>query len=414
MSNGGPGGVRTGGGRFGKASAGLEGKFDNVRRKWEDELLRAALRANVTGLVERKRRSLQRLRVVDLGCGRGEGFELLTESACGRVDSFSAESLVEPEMLSYYAGVDMSNELVRAGNGLFKETGKVLLKQGDLREGPGLEKADPPFDLFLSTYGTLSHLTDSQLESLLVAVAKHSPDAIIVADVMGRFSYEWPSRWSETGAGELNMEEYTLARRGDDWEDQSARPGRFPLRFWSQGELEALIARAARAASREMRAVLFHDRSVFVGRHMDTRGYNPYVQPARAATNMLLEPDIETDLRSLVIDYVPTPGFERQNAFFEKLQVAWNTVVKYACDKIERGEATTIPDYFDEAAEPVAKALRHIDGAIESVGWMSHREARANIIEPQLAYALRNLEADFQAGEGMGHFLLCVIELGEK
>jgi len=406
-------GARARGGQFGRGSMGLMGKFDNVRRKLEDELLRAALKPTISALVERKRRGLQRLRVMDLGCARGEAFEFLIGSeAQAGWRGFNESALIEPDMLSFFAGVDINNELVRAGNDLFRQTGKVLLRQADLREGLTFGKSEPPYDLFVSTYGSPSHLTDPQLENVLVAAAKQSGDAIIVLDLMARFSYEWPGRWSETGKGELNLEDYTVSFRGDDWGDSSDRPERFPLRFWSQEEIEKLVASAARKASCKMRPVLFHDRSLFVGRHMDTQEYNVYVQPTRRAANMLLEPDVETDLRSLLIDYVPTAEFEQQNKFYEKLQVAWNAVVKYARDRIEKGSDATLPDDIDQLAEPVARAIRHIDSTINSVGWMSQSEARANIVEPQLAYALRNLEADFQAGLGMGHFLLCVIEVG--
>jgi len=406
-------GVPVRGGRFGRQTTGLMGKFDNVRRKWENELLRSALKPIISGLVERKRRSLQRLRVMDLGCARGEAFELLTVSGLQASRRRPGEGcLIEPDMLSFFAGIDINNELVREGNELFKQTGKVQLRQGDLREGLTFESSEPPYDLFVSTYGSASQLTDPQLENVLAAVAKHSRNAVVVLDLMGRFSYEWPARWGESGQDELNMEDYTVSYRGDDWGESSERPERFPMRFWSRPDVEALVAGAARKASAKMAATLFADRSLFVGRHMDTQEYNTYVQPTRRAVNMLLEPDVQTDLDSLLIDYVPTPGFEDQNKFYEKLQVAWNAIIKYAREKTEQGSAMSLSADLEDMAEPVAKAIKHIDSTIESVGWMSPGEARANIVEPQLAYALRNLEADFQAGEGMGHFLLCVVEVG--
>ena len=38
-------------------------------------------------------------------------------------------------------------------------------------------------------------------------------------------------------------------------------------------------------------------------------------------------------------------------------------------------------------------------------------DSRANIIEPQLAYALRKLEMELQTGNGVGHGLVGVFEI---
>jgi len=38
-------------------------------------------------------------------------------------------------------------------------------------------------------------------------------------------------------------------------------------------------------------------------------------------------------------------------------------------------------------------------------------DTRANIIEPQLAYALRKLEMDMQPGFGVGHGLIGILEI---
>jgi hypothetical protein len=38
-------------------------------------------------------------------------------------------------------------------------------------------------------------------------------------------------------------------------------------------------------------------------------------------------------------------------------------------------------------------------------------DSRANIIEPQLAYALRKLEMELQTGDGVGHGLVGVFEI---
>ncbi|MBL7178122.1 MAG: hypothetical protein ISS66_20045 [Desulfobacteraceae bacterium] len=63
-------------GRYDKSS-GLLGKYDNVRRFWEDQVTGIFLRPALNDLMERKRRYLDRIRILDLGCGSGDGYDLL-------------------------------------------------------------------------------------------------------------------------------------------------------------------------------------------------------------------------------------------------------------------------------------------------------------------------------------------------
>ena len=56
---------------------GLVGKYDNVRRYWEDEITRLFLRRHLQKLIERCQASMRRLRILDLGCGSADGYELL-------------------------------------------------------------------------------------------------------------------------------------------------------------------------------------------------------------------------------------------------------------------------------------------------------------------------------------------------
>ena len=59
--------------------SGLVGKYDNVRRYWEDQLTRYTLHIFLAPFVYAKRKALERVRVIDLGCGSGEGYEILTD-----------------------------------------------------------------------------------------------------------------------------------------------------------------------------------------------------------------------------------------------------------------------------------------------------------------------------------------------
>ena len=57
--------------------SGLVGKYDNVRCFWEDQVTALMLRPALTELVERKKTQLERIRILDMGCGSGDGYDLI-------------------------------------------------------------------------------------------------------------------------------------------------------------------------------------------------------------------------------------------------------------------------------------------------------------------------------------------------
>ena len=61
-------------GFYGVGESGLFGKKDNVRKFWEDVFIKMSIRPAIEQILEYK----DKIRIVDLGCGSGEGFELLT------------------------------------------------------------------------------------------------------------------------------------------------------------------------------------------------------------------------------------------------------------------------------------------------------------------------------------------------
>ena len=65
----------------------------------------------------------------------------------------------------------------------------------------------------------------------------------------------------------------------------------------------------------------------------------------------------------------------------------------------------------EELPEPVRESIRIIRNVVRNVQWFRMGDPRANVIEPQLGYILRNLEMDLQAGLGAAHGLLAIYEL---
>lgn len=398
-------------GHYARDTGGLTGKHDNVRRYWEDELTGLAVRDPLERLLLDKKRALERLRVLDLGCGSGEGYELLTNIRRRTSGVETTNSLlVTPELVYLYLGVDISEAMVHQGRETYRGNGKVVFKQGDLREGLPAVVGVEPFDLYFSSYGSLSHLNDQELENLLVEIAQHAGEhALAVVDVLGKFSYEWQEEWDAESAE--GMREYSMAYLHPDGEVQADEIEHFPMRYWTRQGLEQLLARVSQQSGRSVSLRRSFDRSILVGRHMDTAIYNPKAPALRRAVNMLHESNHRTDLRDLLFDYHPRPGFDEVSRFFERMQMAWNLVVSYCIDRLASDEMDPEHEDLEAFPEPVAGAVKTIAKVIDNVRWMRMGDPRANIIEPQLAYALRGLEVGLQQGEGYAHGLVGVIEI---
>lgn len=393
---------------------GLQGKYDNVRRYWEDQITRYALYDFIGPLVQLKRRALSRIRVLDLGSGAGEGYEILTSLKKQVENLGSSEVQVLPaDILGFYRGIDISEPMVSQGREIYADDSKVTFSICDLADGLGAVKEDPPYDIYFSSYGSLCHLRDEQLAALVEDIYDDmEASCIFVADLIGRYSFEWQRYWNEP-TDESNMRQYSMSYLYPKEMLDKVEVERFPLRYWGAEEFDRFLTgtverKGGRIAKRQIR-----DRSVLVGRHMNTREFNPRAQPIRAAVNLLHELDHRTDLESLVFDYAPHPDFPQINRFFERFQMAWNAVVFAATEALDRWddrEWLSRPPP-EEYPEPVQEAVRIIRNVVRNVQWFRMGDPRANVVEPQLGYILRNLEMDLQEGLGAGHGLLAVYEL---
>lgn len=402
-------------GLYGRESGGLQGKDDNVRRYWEDQVTRYAARDFVESLVTRKRGTLSRIRVLDLGAGAGEGYEILTSLKKKAGGSLAAKEVevLPTDTLGGYKGLDISPEMVAQGEQTYADNPKVEFAVADLADGLGEAKADPPYDIYFSSYGSLSHLHDDELQRLIEDVYDHFDGAaIFIADLVGRYSFEWQSFWEEPDGG-TKMHEYSMSYLYPPEMRDRAKAQRFPLRYWGGEEFDDFFTRLVESKGGRIARRRIWDRSILVGRHMDTAEFNPRAQPIRAAVNHLHEFDQRTDLESLLFDYSPKRGFPDVNRFFEFFQMAWNTVTHSAIEALERWDdaAWLQEPPADHYPPAVQESIRTIRNVVRNIKWFRMGEPRANVVEPQLGYILRNLEMDLQQGLGASHGLLAVYEI---
>jgi hypothetical protein len=190
----------------------------------------------------------------------------------------------------------------------------------------------------------------------------------------------------------------------------------FALKLVCRDEVMHIIEQASKEAGVEIKPLVFFDRSIFIGRHLDTGDYNKNCPKLRGPVNALFETYVRTDLENLLVDYVPRPGFEHLNLFFESFFMSCNALVKYTMSLLgdydcETGKLACMPDILPYYPKPLQEAMDTMRRVIEGVGWLNWGDVRANLIESVLGFALRKLEMELQPGTGMGHGLVGIFEI---
>ncbi|HIE12084.1 MAG TPA: class I SAM-dependent methyltransferase, partial [Desulfotomaculum sp.] len=309
---------------------GLRGKYDNVRRFWEDELTRRHLQPYLVRLLKRQ----TRIRICDLGCGSGDGYELLTDAA----KPYGRKARVIPrELVEVYTGIDINPGLLAQAGQIFGRESGVRFEQADFRRGLPVA-GEPPYHIYLANYGTLSHCRDRELVDLLAQVADQAADgSLIIADWLGCFAYEWQDFWVAQPPPDY-MIPYVISYFQDNPAQERPELDVFDLRLMHPATLRNLIREVSREAGVSVQIREIFDRSIFVGRHIETAEYHPHPQPLRTLVNSLFERDCHTDLAELIVHYEPKTGFDELNAWFCRLQAAWNALVRFA-DELLAGKA---------------------------------------------------------------------------
>ena len=154
-------------GKYDKIS-GLLGKYDNVRRLWEDQVTGIFLRPALNELVVRKRQRLERIRVLDLGSGSGDGYDLLMGVNTKDPDIYEyITAALTPDMLKEYIGLEINKDLLDQAADNYAGNPKVRFIQGDMSKGLPKEITElEPFDIYFTSFGTLLTFMMNRTSSL--------------------------------------------------------------------------------------------------------------------------------------------------------------------------------------------------------------------------------------------------------
>lgn len=403
-------------GYYNKHVGGLFGKHDNVRTYWEDQLTRMVIHPFVSRIASNCRAANRGVRVLDLGCGAGQGYELLTRINQKELNLNDELRYVMPaKEIGLFLGIDISDAMVEQGRQNYAGVPNVAFEQADLSEGLGTLKSEPPFDIYFSSYGSLSHLDTTELHSCLSDILHHAnPGALVVLDLVGRYSPEWPVYW-DTTHDPNKMLRYSMSYMYDEEERRNGDLEKFYLRFWSGDEVHGLCSQLSQQNGVEVKPLALLDRSIFVGRHVDTKEYNCKLPRLRNVVNHLYELNVRTKLERLRVDFQPLGGHEELNRFFCELAICWTKVVDFTLERIQGDRIDLVAlDGWRDFPPNLQTALMTMDRVIDSISWIDLGDVRANILEPQLAYVLRRLEYTMQSGRGCGHGLVAVLQVGQN
>jgi SAM-dependent methyltransferase len=399
-------------GKYDKSSS-LLGKYDNVRRCWEDATTSLFLAPFLKGLTDRQTAAGRKLRVLDLGCGSADGYELLLSVPSPEENTISNGYVIDPGLLERYIGLDINRDLLDMAEAIYGALPTHKFVEADLTNGlPPEVGGEKSFDLYSTTYGTLSHFHDEENAAIIADIAKHAADgSIFVGDWLGRYSYEWQDLWGNPPDQEYFMD-YRISYIYSEEARQHADIASFPLRLMTRQEILAVIDQAARQSGITIEPLAFFDRSILIGRHMDTGDYNANCPKMRINVNSLFEPHLRTDLSSLKIDHVPRAGYDELNSFFDHFFTSVNDAV--ACASLlfagRKGEAEGMARAAS-GNKPLAEAMQTMIATADAMRAINWVDARADFLEPLLGYCLRKLEMELQPGSGVGHGLVGIFQI---
>lgn len=396
-------------GFYGIERGGLFGKKDNVRKYWEDAFIKAAIRPAIEDLLAQN----PRLRIVDLGAGSGEGLELLAHIPPSDPVKARAPFVLDKPQIETYQGLDISPAMVEQGRTNYDGRRYARFLEADLSEGFPLQN-EPPFHVYFSSYCSLSHLTSSELEHLSAQIFSHaSQGSIMVYDVYGRHSAEWPVYWGKNARRQLP---YNMAYLLRPEEQDPKTADWFNVTYWTSEELLEVIQRASATAGKKVNVLVLKDRSILVGRHMDTCFFKPTRFGVRQQVNVLFDRSYRGDTSGLRVnlDYLAaTPDSDGKAAKrIHEYYASWSCVTDILEALIQR-DNPRVKQLIESSDETLAEELKMLAWLYRNADRFPVVDFWASVMGPQVACVLRNLEMELPPGLGCGHSLMCIAEVQE-
>lgn len=362
---------------YGDAALGLAGPRDHVRRLWEDQSTRFALAPAVERLVRACREDGRGLRILDLGHGFGEGWDLLRRIPAGRPPC--TQVLFDAEDVVLYRGVGLTAgaEALAAARARF-----AALPQASFAACPPARPESclddlPPCDLYLAGRDSLAGLAPEALARTVAAFAAHQAGPCALAlDLPGRHCPHSPAGQGWTGPG-----------------------------------LRAALL-AIPALRNRLTGLALTDRALLVGRSGDLAA-SPLL---RQAVNGLFEHNHAIDPADLRAGDPAPCGDAEADQFMAGLHRGWDALVGWFA-RLVGHDPRPAPAPGDLACPggPLPPGLLPGMAALAAqardCAWFTPGDPLANLLQPQFGFLLRQYEVHLQRGLGCGRGLVAVAEL---
>lgn len=397
-------------GFYGNEEASLFGKKDNVRKFWEDMVLKTYCRPFIEGFLKKH----ATITILDLGCGSGEGIELLTHiPPSNPKEMVNKNFILLPIKIREYYGLDISPSMITQGRANYRGKQNFKFEYANLEEGlpPGILNHEP-FNIYFSSYGALSHLEPDTLESLFRQIFSHAQkDSVFIFDVHGKFSPEWPVHWKS----DKKLLPYSMAYLYNKEKRKKSKIEWFNICYWKPADLKMRIERAAKDVNREIEISYMHDRSIFVGRHMDTGLLSPVSSQLRYQVNRLIDHGYRGEPKHLKLNIEYLEKYVPDNAaFWDKLvsyKNSWNRVI-FFLEALLNHKDKRISSFIE------SEEIENMEDEFKFLAWLFRNSDRfpvadfwASVIGPQVAMILRNIEMSYEEAEGIGHGLMCGVKI---
>ncbi len=378
----------------------INSRYDPVKVRWEDKICQDHYRKMVKRLIE----SGEKLRILDLGCGIGYGYHLISNILDKNVPiDVNNCKLLDEDDIEYYVGLDINPDLMGIANDRYKDDEKVTVLHRDFLRDKYPKR---PFNIYFSSGVPFSHLNDDKFNSLLEKIFYHiksfGTSAVLVVDVLGRYSIEWQPQWDEPSWHIYNMSFFS--------DGNEAEP--VYMKFWGE-ELNNFVIKAAQQAGVKAECFDTFDRSIFIGRHIDTGNFNPNTKKMRSMVNELFYPLQRAPLQEMFMNYTYEGSPEDIRRYYKRITYYWNYALATACSYL----GIPTPDWFevDEAytiPESLKSDLEHLGQITKGKEIYEHTDDfRTDIFEPSLGYLLRNIECNCSEGLGAAHTLISIFEV---
>jgi SAM-dependent methyltransferase len=396
-------------GYYGTDGGGLTGLKDNVRKFWEDIFVKKICSPFVKKILSQKKK----LRVLDIGAGAGDGFDILTHiPPQNPVTAGDRHFLLEENEIEKYLGIDVSPSLISKAKKRFRKSPNADFEYGSFDDGlPNAVFQEKPFDLYVSFFNALSHLGPENMEAVLVQVFKHAKSgSVLILDLHGKYSPSWPKYWGE----EKSVLPYTMAYYLPE-QTEKKKIKWFNVCYWTVDEFKKKMNSAAKSAGVTIGEFFTFDRSIFVSRHMDTGLFSAKPLPLRYQVNRLLDHNLRADISQMNINLDHLEEYKNINQkAWERItdyQRQWNRVI-YLLEALNVKDDMKVKSFIENTdIELMSDELKFITWLFRNADRFPVVDFWASVAGPQVAVILRNIEMSYLQGVGCGHGLVCTVEV---